>query len=501
MASDSDKEPHNSRLQTQLALIDRAQVSTLHGFCARLLRQHFHIIGLDPSFKILDNDEAKLLRSEVARNLFDDRYEADPVETDSPSATDTEAFLKLIDDYGNGNDDDLRRQVVSTHELLGSLIEPERWIKAARARLKEGVTGPLKKSELGKELVKVIARKLNAMVANCKIAVATVFNIPGFRSFVEYLLGFQRELSSWQFAFADGDFDALAKLVVTFDKGRLPSVPKDTPGKELAVNAVESVRDEMAKDGALASLLRFSAAEWIEGLRSIQPAADVFLDLVIDFGIRYRAAKQRIRSLDFNDLERLTLKVLRDPVGGPTDVARLCHRQLHHVLVDEYQDINEIQDEILRLVSRECVCDDPATKALTPSPGIPGEGERVGRSAAISTSPIPNLFCVGDVKQSIYGFRLAEPARFLDRNEKFRTAKSDTMRVIDLQQNFRGRAPLLNAINALFGRLMTREAADIEYDKLHELHAGGGISSCCRYEIIHRRADRTSSASPAPIRR
>src|SRR5262249_55642231 len=113
-----------------------------------------------------------------------------------------------------------------------------------------------------------------------------------------------------------------------------------------------------------------------------------------------------------------------------------------HVLVDEYQDINGVQDAILKLVSREC---------------LPGKSRELP----------PNLFCVGDVKQSIYGFRLAEPARFLQRAERYR--KGDGGQVIDLQANFRSRAPLLEAINALFERLMTREAADIDYDQSQRL--------------------------------
>src|SRR5258707_7307265 len=118
-----------------------------------------------------------------------------------------------------------------------------------------------------------------------------------------------------------------------------------------------------------------------------------------------------------------------------------------HVLVDEYQDINGVEDELLRLISR-------------------GNFESAGRSAAA-----PNLFCVGDVKQSIYGFRLAEPGRFLDRYDRFKSSAS-AGRVIDLQSNFRSRGPLLDALNGLFERLMTKEAADIAYDQSQRLRPG-----------------------------
>src|SRR5439155_16304635 len=142
--------------------------------------------------------------------------------------------------------------------------------------------------------------------------------------------------------------------------------------------------------------------------------------------------KDELRAVDFADLEGFALKLLRDGAGtelAPSSIARLCRAQFRHVLVDEYQDINPVQDAILALASGEC-----------------GSASR-------------NLFCVGDVKQSIYGFRLAEPGRFIARDRRFRE-NGDAGRVIDLQANFRSRAPLLAAINHLFGRLMTRDAVD-----------------------------------------
>ncbi len=145
--------------------------------------------------------------------------------------------------------------------------------------------------------------------------------------------------------------------------------------------------------------------------------------------------------------ERLALRLLRDdavPGLHPSAVARSCHKQFQHVLVDEYQDINEVQDAILHLVSRECL-------------------------AAAGHGP-SNLFCVGDVKQSIYRFRLAEPTRFLNRSEEFRRPGA-IGKVIDLQANFRSRAPLLDVLNNLFERLMTKAAVGIQYDQTHRLHA------------------------------
>src|SRR5437762_12451644 len=129
----------------------------------------------------------------------------------------------------------------------------------------------------------------------------------------------------------------------------------------------------------------------------------------------------------------------------PSRVARGYHAQFRHVLVDEYQDINAVQDAILSLVSRECLaCEE-------------------------NRDQTQNLFCVGDVKQSIYRFRLADPDRFLDRAKRFRGIESARGSVIDLQANFRSRTPLLESINLLFGRVMRRDGATIEYDESQKL--------------------------------
>ena len=175
---------------------------------------------------------------------------------------------------------------------------------------------------------------------------------------------------------------------------------------------------------------------------------DVFLSLVADFSRAYDDAKTEQNALDFADLERLTLRALK--VDGtnpsmPTPLARSFHQQFKHVLVDEYQDINQVQDEILSLVSRECFA---------------GQG-----------SLPPNLFCVGDVKQSIYRFRLAEAQQFLNRRDTYSLPDSHGQ-VIDLQTNFRSRGPLLHVINGIFERLMTQQAADLDYDDTQKLSAG-----------------------------
>ena len=428
------------RLRRQLDLVDQMQVSTLHGFCARVLRQHFHLVGLDPGFSVLDAEEARLLRGEVARDLFDDTYELD----------EDGLFQRFVDAYGDGDDTRLVRQVIKTYELLTSLVGPAEWVERSRRRIEEAADPgrPLERSELGKELVALIDQGLRTCAERCVKAVALVERLGGFEKYAEVLRESAQVLDDWRRVFRDEGLDALAE-VAAVEFPRLPSLRNTVPNKELAKAAVDSVRDEM-KDGAWRKLLRFTSTEWKEGLAAVAPHANVFLLLVEQFGRRYRQAKDAIRAVDFSDLERFTLDVLRNPKYKrltPTWAARSYHRRFKHVLVDEYQDINEVQDAILALVSRECVADEPGVRT--------------------------NLFCVGDVKQSIYRFRLAEAARFIERQRLFRDGGDPPLgEVIDLQQNFRSRAKLLGAVNEVFARLMTAEAVDIAYDESHHLKPG-----------------------------
>jgi ATP-dependent helicase/nuclease subunit A len=174
---------------------------------------------------------------------------------------------------------------------------------------------------------------------------------------------------------------------------KLPGLSDSVPGKKSAQAQIEAIRGQIKYPA-----LRFTTEQWKEGLRSIEPHARAFFT---HHGIcaKIFRGKKTARALDFADLERQALKLLcegPEPEAGAIAGGALFHRQFQHVLVDEYQDINEIQDAILGLVSRECM-------------------------AGKKTSPVPvlscNLFCVGDVKQSIYAFRLADPTRFLERGK------------------------------------------------------------------------------------
>lgn len=437
------REPSNQRVQRQVETADRAQVSTLHAFCARLLRQHFNCVGLDPGFLVMDGDDAILLRREVARRLFDSAYESQ--EAAGP-------FLELIDAYGEGNDERVLDSVLHVHDLLTSVLDRAGWVGACRERLEEAAREPLHESALGQRLLELVGRGLGALRQRCASHVNQLGQM-GFAQYAGYLAEIRSVLAHWEEVFREHGIDALAEVSHEPPWPTLPKVPNSVPNKDLAKSLVDSIRDE-TKDGPWRDLLRFSTSQWHEGLERIAPHAQVFLSLAEQFTIAYDKAKGETRMLDFADLERFTLHALCDGDPRdlrPSDCAKAYHRQFAHVLVDEFQDINEVQDAILTLVSRECLAHKSRSR---PRMHLPH-----------------NLFCVGDVKQSIYRFRLAEPGRFLDRQERYSDPESHGQ-VVHLRSNFRSRSSLLDAINCVFGRLMSKEAVDIDYDESHHLQGG-----------------------------
>ncbi|HTL28695.1 MAG TPA: UvrD-helicase domain-containing protein, partial [Tepidisphaeraceae bacterium] len=428
----------DARLNKQIALLDRAQISTIHSFCSVLLRRHFHLLGIDPNFRTLEEEESALMRLEVARAMFAERYENDS----------TGVFQRFIDGYVNGEDEKLIHKLLRTHDMLASLVDPQQWLTQARHRIEEGATKPLSQSTLGRELAHLVREKLETLRARCIELSGRINEHHDLGPYVDHVADLLAIVENWREQFGDGRFDRLAAAIASFDKPKLPTIRGlDQATRELAQAYINSIKKEMS-EGQLADLGRFSETEWREGLARVSEPANVFLDLVADFSKRYRAAKDEQRAIDFSDLERFALQILAERRDGgmlaPTSAAKRCHEQFRHVLIDEYQDVNEVQNAILCLASRECLsCEGAAS----------------------------NLFCVGDVKQSIYRFRLAEPKLFLDRADSWRL-KDNGGSVIDLQANFRSRAPLLGVLNGLFQRLMTKSAAEIEYDRTHQLVPG-----------------------------
>jgi len=424
-AADGDR-----RLQRQIQLIANADISTLHSFCTRLLKRHFAAAGLDPSFTTLDEADALLLRNEVCRRLIANTYES----------SSGEALSQLVDCYCNGNDEELRRHILHIDNLRRSTVDPDAWSSAALNQINAAATLPLKEAELGRSLYTLLHFEIAALLRRALWVEGFVAaesdqyaaHVGGIRASLEGVKSLLSREGYEPFRVAFGAF-----------VGAIPKLPTVKGGTDRAKKPIKALKDAI-KGSLPATVMLFSEKDLQNSAAATSASVTLLLGLVESFSKQYADAKSAMRAVDFADLERLSLVVLSDPNdrNRPSPAALAYRAQFKHVLVDEYQDINALQDRLLRLVSR------------------PADGTWGG-----------NLFCVGDVKQSIYRFRLADPSQFLQRAQSYAQDTTDGQ-MLNLSRNFRSDPGVIHSINAVFKRLMAAEAAEIEYDDTHELRVG-----------------------------
>jgi len=444
-------DPNDPRIRRQLALLDGASISTIHAFCKRLLDRHFAQAGIEPSSPIMDAHDAALLRHDLADEVF---REAAARDGDAG-----QRFHDLIQSYGAGREAGLIDVVLELDAFLDSIADPDAWLSDAATRLfvKDGESLPQTWRD---RLARQLSDELADQMAEVNRAIQTVADAGDIGvQFTQCLNDYADAVESWRHTLDGKITDAAIDKVCIKGIGAFVfgDIPKATSKEARALDAAdraifdrckEACRD--VRDVLLPRLTEpyglFTCQQWADGLARLTPHVTTLIELVTRLRQRYAEEKEKLGALDFSDLERRTLNVLRDEDTG---VARTLRDRFDHVLVDEFQDVNPIQAEILRRVSREPDADRPN-----------------------------NLFAVGDVKQSIYRFRLAEPRLFLDRLARFQSVKDaappgpDSGIAIDLVENFRSDEHIIDAVNTVFARLMTPDLGGITYDDRSRLVHG-----------------------------
>lgn len=422
-------------LERQLALLPTASISTIHAFCQSLIRQYFYLLDLDPRFRIAGEAEVELLKGDVLDKLFESMY-----------AAADEGFLQLADTYGDEDGDgSLESLVLQLYEFSRSHPWPEHWL--------DGLAGPFEIarqtdidatpwSSLIREKVSYemeeAQRKLDALIVEALKPGAPAAYANTFQS--------DKQIIEEIIAGADVSWQSLAAAIggAAFEK-----IAKT--GNESAKDIKERLQKERNKVKDKVKKIReryFSQTPeaWLEDLRQAAPAIRALTLLVTEFSRAFAAAKKAKGVLDFNDLEHFALKVLLDGSSFPGNMvpsaaARLLQDKFDEVMIDEYQDINNVQEAILTLVA---------------------------------SHDRPNRFMVGDVKQSIYRFRLAEPSLFMDKYHRYRADNDEGERRVDLSRNYRSRVEIIDVINFLFSQLMTERVAELNYGEAERLYAGPG---------------------------
>src|SRR5690625_2775976 len=429
------KDPTSYHLKKQLSLLQRASISTLHSFCTTVVRQHAYLLDLDPAFRIADEMEIDLIKQEVIDDMFEDAYGQENEQL--------EHFFTVVDMYSSDRSDvDVEELILSLYTFAMQNPWPEKWLNQVAEAYQLSTDSKEEDLPWLRLLKEEIIDQLQSFRKEIERAIQIAKESDGPYHYEEALHG-DIELIDGALDLVD-DWDDLQQFVRT------------SKLKNLSRKRVECNEDKKEKIKAIRNRFRHQwnkmKKSWfsrnlnahMEDMRVLYPAIKTLTRLVIDFKERFSAVKRERAIVDFDDLEHFCLAILIDPSSSenniiPSDVALYYRNQFKEVLIDEYQDINIVQETILTVVSDQ--------------------------------SHRGNMFMVGDVKQSIYRFRHAEPTLFIDKYKRFAEDESTGIR-IDLAKNFRSREEVLTTANYIFRQIFDETLGEIDYDERAELIYG-----------------------------
>ena len=425
-----EEQPGNVNLEQQSTLIHNAAILTIHSFCLSVIRDHFHVIGIDPAFRIAEEGELRLLMQDVLEELIEEFY-----------AEGSEEFLAFVDQYGTGkNDKKIEELILQLYEYSRSYPQPEHWLKECVDNY-EIDPAQMEEAEVVKEAKARVRQKLTDVRRFLEQAVE-VCELPAG----PYLYGemFDSDLAQVDALEKAESFREQERMINNFVWKVLSKKKDSTIDSELREKA-KGLRKQARKiiDDLKSSYFYASSDEWIADMKEAKTAMETMAMLVTSFAKAFSEKKRQRNLLDFSDMEQFALQILTEEKDGnlvPSAVAQEYQERFEEVMIDEYQDSNLVQETILTSVSREAA------------------GEN-------------NLFMVGDVKQSIYRFRLSRPELFMGKYNSYSTEESSRQR-IDLDRNFRSRREVLDSTNYIFQNLMRKEFGEIAYDEKAALHLG-----------------------------
>lgn len=424
-------DPH---IEQQITLLGSAQISTIHAFCQSVIRQYFYLLDLDPQVRTADENELYLLRQEVLEDVLLAYYEEkDP------------DFLLCADMFSSHHEDSpLRAVTAELYDFSRAMPFPEEWLRHLADPYQMQPAESEEKPFWFRSFMTNMQEQAAAWETSYREFFRLIENDAALQPYAETL---SEEYSLISLLAKSGEWDEWQSLLNRAAFGRLKPVSKKNAVDLLQMqNDKEFILDRRSsvKDGLKEMRDRFFSrplSVWADEMRKTGRIASVLSSLTLDFHTAYQQAKKENALMDFGDMEHFALSILLDPSSSPgcpvpSQAAKELQQRYEEVLIDEYQDTNRVQDLITSLVSRG-----------------------------------NNRFMVGDVKQSIYRFRLADPTIFLDKYESFKNGGAVGRR-IDLSRNFRSTGQVLDAANAVFRQIMQKDASELNYGEDEELRPG-----------------------------
>ncbi|AWC30782.1 helicase-exonuclease AddAB subunit AddA [Bacillus cytotoxicus] len=429
------EEPSSRHIRKQLSLLNKASISTIHSFCLQVIRSYYYMLDIDPRFRIANQTENELLKEEVLDDILEEEY----------GMEENQLFFELVDRYtSDRNDDDLQRMILALHTAAGAHPNPEKWLdRLVEAYNVEGKT--IEDLMYASYLLEDVKFQLETATEHIRKAMELAMLPDGPAPRMETLQADLVLLETLSHA-ARKSWTSVYEAMQHVSWQTLKRIKKSDYNEDI-VKQVDSLRNK-AKDEVKKlqeELFSRKPESFLRDFQEMHPVLGKLVQLVKEFSNRFQAIKRDKGMVDFTDLEHFCLQILseqgEDGELRPSPVALQYRNRFAEVLVDEYQDTNFVQESIIKLVTKD--------------------SEQEG-----------NLFMVGDVKQSIYRFRLAEPGLFLGKYKRFTQEGLEGGMKIDLAKNFRSRHEVLAGTNFIFKQIMGEEVGEIEYDADAELKLG-----------------------------
>lgn len=440
-----EQDPDNEHLKRQISLIQQAQITTIHSFCMSVIRENFHVIDLDPGFRVGDEGELKLLKHDVLEELLEAYYQEGKAE-----------FVDFVECYASGRDDKkIEELILQIYDFSQSYPDAESWLNECRARYALTGNEMLQQADYIRYLTAYVRQSLVDIGEKMEALLMICRDAHGPYMYQERILEDCDRIRKICKA------DTYPQLYEELQKLGWDSLPRCTDkdvdedlatqvkqGRNQAKKIIKSLTDQFFYQAPTAMADTMCQAE---------NNMNMLAELTVKFSEAYAEKKRSRNLIDFNDMEHLALRILIESKDGeavPSAVARMYQERYREILIDEYQDSNLVQETLLTSVSK------------------------VSRG-------ICNIFMVGDVKQSIYRFRLSRPELFMEKYDSYQEGSTDK-RKIDLHKNFRSRREVLDSTNFIFRQIMTKGFDGIEYDENASLYVGADYPACedCETELL-----------------
>lgn len=434
-------QPDHGRLQRQATLVLNAQITTIDSFCLYVVRNYFQTIGLEPSFRIADPGELQLLKADVAQEVMEQCYQEK-----------SEGFLRLADRYATAKSDAaLVDFMLRMYDFSQSYPWPQEWLDSLPGYYRISEEQDLD----GQEWMRGLCAYLGHLATDFKR------QMEGARRLCcdgdgpqMYLAAVEDDLTQLEGLCACKSYADFSSQFSQLRFTRL-GVNRKYEGSKEKQELVKSIRKTVkeALGKAQQSYFYQDLTGLLSDIREILPDVEALAQLTRTFAKAFQAKKEERGLLDFSDIEHFALEILVDAkTKEPTAAAKELREIFEEIMIDEYQDSNYVQETILKAVSREAL------------------GEN-------------NLFMVGDVKQSIYRFRLARPELFIAKYKAY-TREESSCQKIDLHKNFRSRTEVVEGVNRIFYHIMHEDLGNVEYDAQAALYVGASYPAAEKPELF-----------------